>query len=151
MLGLGERPSVSPLSHTESLTLLGWQVLILVCFIHPPAPRADRQVFGRWQRVQKIPVVSVFVAQMARHSYKTDSDLTNARRIRHHSHGDGWRHCWCREDEATDCLKTWDRQVDAAEVGLHPRSFALQHIKKLTVHLHKGSYIRKAFLWWGFS
>lgn len=87
MLGLGDRPSVSPLSHTESLTLLGWQVLILGCFIHPTAPRADRQVFGRWQRVQKIPVVSVFVARMARHSYKTDSDLTNARCIRHHSDG----------------------------------------------------------------
>lgn len=56
---LWDRPSISPLSHTESLTLLGWQVLILVCFIHPTAPTTDTQMPGR---LQKIPVVSGFAA-----------------------------------------------------------------------------------------
>lgn len=52
-------PSISPLSHTESLTLLGRQVQILVCFIHPTAPTTDTQMPGR---LEKIPVVSVFAA-----------------------------------------------------------------------------------------
>lgn len=118
---------------------LGWQVLIVVCFIHPTAPAADKPTYGRWQRVQRIPVVSVFVTRLARRSYETatwqmHTPLITFLKVADTASAKRTRLPW---------LKTWGRQVDAAEVGWRTWTRFIR-IKKLNTHLHKGNWIRKA-------